>query len=71
MLIGVQSMTAALNLKKKLADENIRAQVVQKPKGLQKKGCGYAVRVEKENLEAVRTAANALGIKITGVYEAG
>lgn len=68
MLIRVQSMSAAMELKQSLAQKNIDAKVVQNRRKQQNKGCGYSVQVEKEHLDTAKAIANALGVKITGVY---
>ncbi len=69
MLVRLPSMTSAVRLRQRLMAEEIPSQVVQSPARLQKKGCSYALEIQKEHLGAVKKAAEGLGIQMMGVYE--
>ncbi len=69
MLATVPSVTAAVKLKKILKYKGIGADIVSAPAFLRDKGCQYALKFRKENLDRVLNISGSAGIEIKKIWD--
>ncbi|MDP4132542.1 MAG: DUF3343 domain-containing protein [Bacillota bacterium] len=69
MLVVLSSITTAERIKKVLATENIKSEIVQTPKIISEGGCGYSLRLSPIYEENVILAAKQLKVSIRGIYD--
>ena len=63
------SITYANRIKKLLDNKIGYIALMHAPAGISDTGCAYCLRFRSSNLDAVKNAAAANGIKIKGIYE--
>lgn len=69
IIIVFASATTASRVKKHLVKEKYYAKVIQTPKNLSDGGCSYCVHTTFDALEASKSYAKLLDVKIKAVYK--
>lgn len=67
-LIMCKGLTRAQIMQKMLIGDNIPARITRPPQSLLSQGCGYAVRIDEQNLNRARTVLRNGRIPLGKVY---
>ena len=67
-LLLSRGLTRAQIMQKTMGNHGIRSSIVRPPREIAVDGCGYAVRVEEENLSRAKTVLRNNHINTTRIY---
>ena len=69
ILLMAGSVTHAQRMAAVLENRGMRAAITRTPVGVDPRGCGYGVKIRREQMERAQDILRHAGIRVRGVYE--